>query len=92
MAVSWLLVDPTFHSNKARNVLEMLEDIRQAFASLLTETDWMDRKTKIVTLEKNRKMSSQIGFPHWLFNERMLNEYYKDVRNPHFVHRINILL
>jgi predicted metalloendopeptidase len=79
MAVSWLFIDPTFHSNEARKVLEMLEDIREAFNSLLDKTDWMDRQTKIATLEKSRKMTSEIGFPEWLFDEKKLNDYYKGI-------------
>lgn len=80
MAVSWLFVDPTFHSNKAREVMEMLENIREAFALLVVKMDWMDQPTKMATLEKNRKMTSGIGFPEWLFDEKKLNEYYEGVR------------
>ncbi|KAM0727351.1 Neprilysin-1 [Formica fusca] len=79
MAVSWLFVDPTFHSNNAHKVMEMLEDIRKAFASLVIKMDWMDKSTKIATLEKNRKMSSAIGFPEWLFDEKKLDEYYEGI-------------
>ncbi|EZA60937.1 Neprilysin-1 [Ooceraea biroi] len=80
MAVSWLFVDPTFHDNEALKVREMLENIKEAFASLVVKTDWMDQSTKTVTLEKNRKMSSKIGFPKWLFNKEELNQYYEGVR------------
>ncbi|KAL0121382.1 hypothetical protein PUN28_006713 [Cardiocondyla obscurior] len=79
MAVSWLFVDPTFHNNKVNKVVEMLEDIREAFASLVIKTDWMDQSTKTATLEKSRKMASEIGFPTWLFNEEKLNEYYEGI-------------
>ncbi|KAG7197330.1 hypothetical protein KM043_018444 [Ampulex compressa] len=79
MAVSWLFVDPSFPIEKGVKVHEMLEDIRQAFASLVLKTDWMDVKTKKATLEKNRKMASEIGFPEWLFEEGMLDEYYDGI-------------
>lgn len=81
MAVSWLFVDPSFHEDKGKKVFEMLDDIKQAFASLVLRTDWMDQQTKKATLEKNRKMESQIGFPDWLFDEKVLNEYYEGVRH-----------
>lgn len=80
MAVSRLFVDPTFHNNKVRKVMEMWENIREAFASLVVRIDWMDQSTKTATLEKNRKMGSEIGFPEWLFDEKKLNEYYEGVR------------
>ncbi|KAL2723788.1 endothelin-converting enzyme isoform X3, partial [Vespula maculifrons] len=79
MAVSWLFVDKSFHEEKAPKVREMLEDIRAAFASLVRKTDWMDKKTKKVTLEKNDKMSLEIGHPEWLFQEGELDEYYEDI-------------
>lgn len=83
MAVSWLFVDPSFHESKGKKVFEMLDDIKEAFASLVLRTDWMDKQTKTATLEKNRKMESQIGFPDWLFDEKMLNEYYEGVGRLH---------
>ncbi|XP_029037106.2 endothelin-converting enzyme homolog [Osmia bicornis bicornis] len=79
MAVSWLFVDPQFHEDKGKKVFEMMGDIKEAFASLVLRTDWMDKQTKAATLEKNRKMESQIGFPDWLFDERILNEYYEGI-------------
>ncbi|XP_018302668.1 neprilysin-11-like [Mycetomoellerius zeteki] len=79
MAVSWLFVDPTFHENKANKVQEMLEDIREAFGSLVSKTDWMDQSTKTATIKKSQKMEYVIGFPTWLFNEKKLDEYYKGI-------------
>ncbi|KYM86538.1 Neprilysin-2, partial [Atta colombica] len=79
MAVSWLFVDPTFHENKVNEVQEMLEDIREAFGSLVAKTDWMDQLTKTATIEKSKKMEYSIGFPTWLFNEEKLDEYYEGV-------------
>ncbi|KYN01734.1 Endothelin-converting enzyme 1 [Cyphomyrmex costatus] len=79
MAVSWLFVDPTFHDNKINKVEEMLEDIREAFASLVAKTSWMDQSTKTATLKKSKKMEYEIGFPTWLFDEEMLDEYYEGI-------------
>ncbi|XP_018361879.1 PREDICTED: endothelin-converting enzyme 1-like [Trachymyrmex cornetzi] len=79
MAVSWLIVDPTFHENKVNKVQEILEDIREAFGSFVAKTDWMDQLTKMATIEKSKKMEYAIGFPTWLFNEEKLNEYYKGI-------------
>ncbi|KAG5318652.1 ECEL1 protein, partial [Pseudoatta argentina] len=79
MAVSWLFVDPTFHENKVNKVQEMLEDIREAFGSLVAKTDWMDQSTKTATIEKSKKMEDSIGFPTWLFNKEKLAEYYKGI-------------
>lgn len=83
MAVSWLFVDPNFHETIGPNVVEMLDDIRAAFADLVWQADWMDSRTKMATLEKSKKMASVIGHPHWLFEEGQLDEYYEGVRSSH---------
>jgi len=80
MAVSWLFVDRKFHSDKIYKVMEMLEDVKEAFASLILKTNWMDQSTKMATLQKSQKMGSDIGFPKWLFNEERLDEYYKSIK------------
>lgn len=79
MATSWLYVDPTFHNNKINKVLEMLDDIKEAFASLVSKTDWMDKLTKTETLQKSQKMKSEIGYPEWIFDEESLDGYYEGV-------------
>lgn len=80
MAVSWLFVDRNFHETIGPNVIEMLEDIRSAFAALVKQADWMDSQTKMATLEKSKKMASVIGHPNWLFKEGEIDEYYQGVR------------
>ncbi|XP_043288192.1 endothelin-converting enzyme homolog [Venturia canescens] len=79
MAVSWLFVERDFHENQGVRVVEMLEDIRSAFASLVTRADWMDHATKLATLEKSRKMTYVIGHPDWLFDDETINEYYEGI-------------
>ncbi|XP_018348691.1 PREDICTED: neprilysin-11-like [Trachymyrmex septentrionalis] len=91
MAVSWLFVDPTFHENKVNKVQEMLENIREAFGSLVAKTDWMDQSTKTATIEKSKKMEYAIGFPTWLFNEEKLDEYYKGIDLSETRHLMNLV-
>ncbi|XP_066603000.1 neprilysin-1 isoform X2 [Prorops nasuta] len=79
MAVSYLYVDPSFHKNQGLKVEEMVNDIKEAFSSMVKRTDWMDRKTKRVTLEKNEKMLTEIGYPKWLFEKGKLDDYYKGI-------------
>ncbi|XP_011694641.1 PREDICTED: endothelin-converting enzyme-like 1 [Wasmannia auropunctata] len=79
MAVSWLFVDPTFLDDEINKVQEILDDIKEAFTSLVIKTDWMDQSTKTATLEKSQNMGSAIGFPAWLLDEEKLDEYYKGI-------------
>lgn len=80
MAVARLFVNPEFHEQTGPKVIEMLEHIRDSFASLVTTTGWMDEETKMATLEKSKKMGYVIGHPYWLFNDEILNDYYQGVR------------
>lgn len=79
MAVAWLFVEPDFHDSVGPKVKEMVDDIKAAFASMVIESDWMDQRTKLATLEKNKKMSSLIGYPLWLFSEEDINGYYEGI-------------
>ncbi|XP_043461753.1 endothelin-converting enzyme homolog isoform X2 [Leptopilina heterotoma] len=79
MAVSWLFVERKFHNETEPKVKEMVDDIKEAFASMVIDSDWMDGQTKTATLEKNKKMSSLIGYPRWLFNKNDLNDYYEGI-------------
>lgn len=79
MATSWLFIDPKHESEKAQQVSEMLENIKEAFENLISNANWMDDETRGATLEKSRAMISAIGYPPWLFDEQKLNDYYKGV-------------
>lgn len=80
MAVSWLFVDPLFHDETDQKVLEMVQYIKQSFHSMVYNSDWMDKRTKLATYGKIKQMTSVTGYPNWLFDEEEINNYYKDVR------------
>ena len=76
MAVARLYVDPSFYENgQFDKVNEMISNIRKSFSKIVQEANWMDEITKLATLEKEKKMSALIGYPKWLFNDDLLNEY-----------------
>lgn len=80
MAVAWLFVNPSFiDDGLSDKVSEMLENIKLSFSTFVTSINWMDGRTKIATLEKNRRMKSLIGFPDWLFQHGELDSYYEGV-------------
>ncbi|KAJ8680665.1 hypothetical protein QAD02_016452 [Eretmocerus hayati] len=80
MAVAWLFVKPSFMSDGSRdNVQEMLDLIKESFSKYVAHLDWMDKLTKNVTVDKNNKMKSLIGYPKWLFNETKLDSYYDGI-------------
>ena len=80
MAVAWMYLNPLVAMDgPIENVLEMVNNIRASFSKFIYDADWMDTATKIATLEKNKKMTSQVGYPKWLFDEGELDEYYAGV-------------
>lgn len=80
MAVSYGVADKTFLNSTKPRVQQMLMEIKEAFVERVNHLKWMDKKTKEVTLEKSKHMTSFIGFPEWLFEPGALEEYYKGVK------------
>jgi predicted metalloendopeptidase len=59
----------------------MTEEIMQSFQELLTETEWIDRETKGLAVQKLDAMKLRIGYPDFILDPQLLNNRYKDVRN-----------
>ncbi|KAK7475945.1 hypothetical protein BaRGS_00032834, partial [Batillaria attramentaria] len=59
--------------------LEMIHNIRDAFYELLTEADWMDKRTQVVAREKAEAIAEKIGYPDSIVNDTALNAEYEDV-------------
>lgn len=65
--------------NFISQVQQMLLEIKEAFVQRVNELSWMDRETKLATLNKSKYMTSFIGFPEWLFESGALESYYEGV-------------
>jgi len=57
----------------------MTEEIMQSFQELLSQTDWIDKETKELAAQKVDAMLLQIGYPDFILNPQLLNDWYKDV-------------
>ncbi|KAF4521361.1 hypothetical protein B566_EDAN006950 [Ephemera danica] len=79
MAVSFDYVLRHFQEHSRFKALEMVNDIQVAFENMVHELDWMDHKTKQLTLQKARSMRPFIGFPEWLLVPGELEKYYEGV-------------
>lgn len=91
MAVSYAILDQDFMNNSLPRVAEMMENIRESFNDLVRQVNWMDDGTKCATLEKSIAMRSLIGYPVWLTEQGMLDEYYKDVNLNGTTHLRNMM-
>lgn len=59
----------------------MIENLREAFKSLVDEATWMDADTKVIAKDKADFMVENIGFPDWINNRTALENYYSGVSN-----------
>ncbi|XP_055851362.1 endothelin-converting enzyme 2 isoform X2 [Episyrphus balteatus] len=94
MAVSFSLANQEFFTNSLPRVQEMLNLIREAFNDLVRTTSWMDSQTKEATIQKSAAVKSLIGFPDWILDKHLLDEFYADVnvsRKTHLDNLINVV-
>ncbi|KAJ8680969.1 hypothetical protein QAD02_016756 [Eretmocerus hayati] len=80
MATAWLVMKQSFLSNEPHDrIREMLNLIKESFSEYVSHLKWMDKETKRVTIDKNAKMKSLIGYPSWLFNDTKLDSHYDGI-------------
>lgn len=91
MAISYSLADESFEKSTLPKVKSMLNDIREAFSSLVKGVSWMDKATKFETLEKSNAMKSFIGYPDWILNKTRLDAYYRNVTANETTHLNNLV-
>jgi predicted metalloendopeptidase len=86
IASSALYVRKNFNEKSKHDSLEVVNMIRDEFASTLKKTEWMDEKTRTKALEKAKKMINFIGYPDELKDDKKLNEYYHglEINNQEF--------
>uniref|UniRef100_A0A1I8EZ57 Peptidase family M13 containing protein n=1 Tax=Wuchereria bancrofti TaxID=6293 RepID=A0A1I8EZ57_WUCBA len=76
-ATSALFVRKHFSSDIRMEVLDILENIKEAFQDIVEEIDWMDNSTKEAALQKVAAITNKIGYHDMIMNDTALTEYYK---------------
>ncbi|XP_052738145.1 neprilysin-4 isoform X2 [Bicyclus anynana] len=79
MALSYLYVNKHFDQTSRKKAIEMIEDVRDAFAAAARQLPWMDATTRDTTLRKLRAIRTFVGFPSWLLTHQDLDKHYKHV-------------
>ncbi|XP_026326721.1 neprilysin-4-like isoform X2 [Hyposmocoma kahamanoa] len=77
VALSYLYVKRHFDQTSRKKAIEMIEDVREAFAAAVDQLDWMDTTTRVKTLNKLRAIRNFVGFPSWLLTHDQLDKHYK---------------
>ncbi|XP_050681594.1 endothelin-converting enzyme 1-like [Leptidea sinapis] len=76
LALSYLYVNRHFDNTSRLKAIEMVEDVREAFAATVRDLDWMDGSTRERTLRKLRAIRNFVGFPAWLLSPDKLDKHY----------------
>ncbi|KAL9971395.1 hypothetical protein ACROYT_G023915 [Oculina patagonica] len=79
MGVSRLLLidrDSGFTQKSVHHVDRMVQKIREAFIENLESVTWMDSETKLAAKEKAEAILQLVGYPHFIANRTLLEEYY----------------
>ncbi|XP_052751264.1 neprilysin-4-like [Galleria mellonella] len=77
VALSYLYVKRHFDQDSRQKAIEMIEDVREAFAATVQQLDWMDTTTRLKTLNKLKAIRNFVGFPAWLLTHEQLDKHYK---------------
>lgn len=68
-----------FHTLTKPKLLDMFEKIRASFNLLLETNGWLDEKTKRSVQRKAETMIANVGFPEWLLDDNILNDFYGEL-------------
>ncbi|CAH2063871.1 unnamed protein product, partial [Iphiclides podalirius] len=77
LALSHAYVRAHFRDDSRRKAIEMVEDVRSAFAQAVRLVPWMDEATRARTLDKLRAIRNFVGFPEWLLRNDRLDAHYR---------------
>ncbi|XP_059061160.1 neprilysin-4-like [Achroia grisella] len=77
VALSYLYVKRHFDHDSRQKAIEMVEDVRDAFAAAVQQLEWMDTSTRLKTLSKLKAIRNFVGFPAWLLTHQQLDKHYK---------------
>jgi adenylate kinase family enzyme len=60
--------------------MQLVKDLQVSTKELLDESNWVNKKTKHLVMEKLEAISILVGFPEWVSNVSALDDYYNKVR------------
>jgi len=81
MGVSRLFIKGSGFTNESvHQADEMVQHIRNAFIDNLNDVAWMDSETKEAAKEKAEAMFQQIGYPDFIMNDTLLEEYFAGLK------------
>lgn len=74
--------------------MSMVRELQVSFREILSETDWIDDKTRKLALMKLEAMSLKIGYPDYILSKSKLDEKYAALTihpEKYFENTLNVL-
>lgn len=75
--VGRLFIEEHFKQGAKNDVLQLVDNLREAFKEMLTEVEWMEDTTKATAKDKADYVEPRIGYPDWVYNDTRLREKYE---------------
>lgn len=91
-AIGQLYVDEAFPPEAKQKALEMVENIKLAFADRIKQLDWMSDSTKEMALAKLSKFRVKIGYPDKWIDYSALEVESDPERSSYYANRTNALI
>ncbi|CAF4213469.1 unnamed protein product, partial [Adineta steineri] len=73
MVVSRLYIMKKFDEYSRRESMDMIKNIRDEFAKMINQSDWMDPSSKTVAIEKAQLVQQRVGYPDGLDSDNITN-------------------
>ncbi|KAH3821496.1 hypothetical protein DPMN_123260 [Dreissena polymorpha] len=77
--VGRLFVETAFKEDAKRDVLDLVDKLREAFKEMIDHLDWMSYTTKQIAKEKANYIDPRIGYQDLVYKNNDLNNLYKNV-------------
>jgi hypothetical protein len=90
-SIARLLANKYFvRSNTTKlKIKEIVQNVKNEFISILIRNEWLDEKTRNVSLEKINAMEIKIGYPDFIFDDTELNRLYAEFQfGTHFFNNL----
>ncbi|XP_071098574.1 endothelin-converting enzyme homolog isoform X2 [Haliotis cracherodii] len=77
-----LFVQEKFPPDSKQEVLNIIDDIENAFMRNLNTVAWMDEQTRDIAIEKVKAVTDMIGYPDYILDPEKLDRHYENMTIP----------
>lgn len=77
MAVGALYIRRYYNQEDKHAANDLVANVRREFINILHGVTWMDEPTKNLALEKAKLITSHVGYPDELLDDKKVDEHYK---------------